>query len=141
MTHLYSCKSEIAPDGSGHYRITKFDADLNVESSYITTALTCDCPAGERPMCRHREMLPKFLLRNAVNTMWMYDYDRDGWVSQHVSEALEESVELCKPLVEAYSVILGERVDAVYQGVPIITRDDLSKPPSEAPATINRRGF
>lgn len=160
MTHLYSCKSEIGRDGNGFYRITKFDADLNVESSYITTALTCDCPAGERPMCRHREMLPKFLLRNAVNTFWMYDYDRDGWISQSVSEALGESAELA----EAYSVILGEHVDAVYQGVPIIMRDDLRKPSNETmphsvaastgvfdtpstgsnpvgAATINRRGF
>lgn len=80
MTILYSCKSTINADDSLAYRITKFDDDHNVESSYICTATTCECPAGVRPACRHREMLPMFLHRGAVNTGWMYDYDRGGWV-------------------------------------------------------------
>jgi hypothetical protein len=59
--------------------ITKFDEDMNPEASYHTTLITCECPAGERPICRHRSMLPKFLQRDAVDTDWFYDYDNIGW--------------------------------------------------------------
>ena len=75
MTILYNCKSEGAS-----FRITKFDDDLNPTSSYLTDGRTCDCPAAKRPMCRHREMLPRFQHRGAVDTGWMFDYDRGGWV-------------------------------------------------------------
>lgn len=77
---LYSCRH------SGDlYRITKFTTpDFNVESSYLCDATGCDCPAGHRPTCRHREMLPKFLAREAVGTSWLYDYDRGGWVQSGI---------------------------------------------------------
>lgn len=75
MTHLYNCRH----DGD-QYRITKFDADLNVEASYLTTLSHCDCPAGERDTCRHRQMLHRFLARNAIGTDWFFDHDRGGWV-------------------------------------------------------------
>lgn len=85
MTTLYSCKSEIDELDRERYRITKFDSDMNVEGSYIVTvgkgwAMTCECPAMGRPTCRHREMLPKFIARGAVNTNLMFDFDRGGWV-------------------------------------------------------------
>lgn len=80
MTFLYNCKSEIGKDGALRYRITKFDDAMNVESSYITDGVACDCPAGQRPTCRHRQMLPRFKQREAVNTEWFYDFDRGGWV-------------------------------------------------------------
>lgn len=81
MTFLYNCKSEIDKDGHDAYRITKFDDHMEVESSYLTDGKACDCPAGVRPNCRHREMLPKFIHRGAINSHWFYDYDRGGWVS------------------------------------------------------------
>lgn len=88
MTHLYSCKSETHPDGD-NYRITKFDADMNVESSYqiALDGSWCMCPAGERSTCRHREMLPKFIAKEAINSFWLFDYDRNGWVSMENSNA------------------------------------------------------
>jgi len=72
---LYSCKHS-----GDQYRISKFDDDLNVQSSYLCTETECDCPAGVRPICRHREMLPKFLERKTVDSNWWFDYDRGGWV-------------------------------------------------------------
>lgn len=77
MTFLYNCRHS-----GDQYRITKFNEHYEpVEgSSYLCTVQECDCPAGQRPMCRHREMLPRFLQREKVNTGWMYDYDRGGWV-------------------------------------------------------------
>lgn len=87
MTTLYSCKSEINIEDKGLYRITKFDEDMNVVSSYRTNGIACTCPAGERPTCRHRQMLPRFLARGAVNTFWLHDFDRNGWVSSQIQEA------------------------------------------------------
>ena len=84
MTHLYSCRH-----AGDEYRITKFDAQLNVESSYLCTLIECECPAGERATCRHRQMLPKFLQRKAVDTEWFLDFDRGGWVQVAVSEPAE----------------------------------------------------
>ena len=76
MPTLYNCRH----DGD-QYRITKFDSDLNPESSYLCTSTECECPAGVRPTCRHREMLPLFITHEHVGDGWMYDYDRDGWVN------------------------------------------------------------
>ena len=75
MTVLYNCRT----DGD-QYRITKFTSDLDVESSYLCTETECECPAGHRPTCRHREMLPKFIHRDHINDEWFFDYDRGGWV-------------------------------------------------------------
>src|SRR6266436_2303417 len=75
MTTLYNCHT----DGD-QYRITKFDSFGNVESTYLCTIDECECPAGFRPTCRHRHMLPRFIAKEAVNSFWFYDYDRQGWV-------------------------------------------------------------
>jgi hypothetical protein len=65
------------------FRITKFDADLNVESSYLLSntfdqagrpELVCECPAGVRPSCRHRQMLPDLL--PLVDTEYFWDFER-----------------------------------------------------------------
>jgi hypothetical protein len=76
MPTLYNCHT----DGD-QYRITKFDSLGNVESTYLCSETECECPAGHRPSCRHRQMLPKFLERNAVNSFWFLDWDRKGWVT------------------------------------------------------------
>lgn len=75
MTILYNCHT----DGD-QYRITKFN-DGEVESSYLCSSDECQCPAGSRPTCRHRMMLPMFLARGAVNSFWFLDFERKGWVS------------------------------------------------------------
>ncbi len=80
MPILYNCHT----DGD-HYRITKFN-DSEVESSYLCTEDECECPAGHRHTCRHRQMLPRFLHRNAVNTFWFHDFDRNGWISNEPVE-------------------------------------------------------
>src|SRR5437868_4986457 len=82
MNALYNCRTD--PAG---YRITKFDTDMNVQSSYICTETTCDCPAGVRPMCRHREMLPAFIARGAVGNGWFLNYDEGGWYEFGEGEA------------------------------------------------------
>ena len=69
---LYNAKS--TPDG---VRITKFTDDLDVESSYTVSRSTCDCPAGHRDTCRHRQMFPSFTGR--LDTAWLLDWDNRRW--------------------------------------------------------------
>lgn len=78
---LYNCKH-----AGDEYRISKFDQHMNVESSYLCNMSECNCPAGVRPSCRHRQMLPKFIQRKAIDSDWMYDFDRGGWVQIALSE-------------------------------------------------------
>lgn len=80
MTILYNCHH----DGT-EYRITKFN-DGEVESSYLCSTTECQCPAGQRPSCRHRLMLPMFISRGAVNSYWFLDFERKGWISNELKE-------------------------------------------------------
>jgi len=58
-------------------RITKFTDDLDVESSYTVSRNSCDCPAGRRDTCRHRQMFPSFVER--IDTPWFLDWDNARW--------------------------------------------------------------
>jgi hypothetical protein len=70
MTTLYNLHT----DGD-QYRITKF-VDGEVESSYLSTETECECPAGHRESCRHRQMIPEMLARGLTNTHWFWNFDR-----------------------------------------------------------------
>ena len=72
---LYNLKSS-----DGQWRITKFTNDLDVESSYITSLQECECPAGSRPTCRHRQMLPKMLNVGAEDSAMFYDFEHDQFL-------------------------------------------------------------
>lgn len=66
---------------NGHgYEITKFDEDLNPEATYTTGEVHCGCKAGQRPTCRHRQMLPLFQLTGRVNTGWFYEFEDGRWL-------------------------------------------------------------
>lgn len=69
MTTLYNCHH----DGD-QYRITKF-IDGTPEGSYLTTFSECECPAGHRDICRHRQMIPEFINRELVNTHLFINWD------------------------------------------------------------------
>lgn len=68
---LYNSRSTTDPQG--RILITKFDKDLNIESHYLTSPTTCECPAGQRQTCRHREMYPAIL--QIIDTEWFYCFD------------------------------------------------------------------
>lgn len=72
---LYNLRS-----ADGQWIVTKFDNDLNVESSYAVSESECACPAGSRPTCRHRQMLPKMLAVGAEDTPMFYNYDSDQFL-------------------------------------------------------------
>ena len=67
---LYNLKT----DGD-QWRITKFTNDLDVESSYLLSETECECPAGSRPTCRHRQMLPTLIAEGLENTSGFYDFE------------------------------------------------------------------
>lgn len=97
MTSLYSCRHS-----GDQYRISKFDSHFDLESSYLCTETECECPAGHRPTCRHRAMLPKFIARNAIGTDWFFDYDRGGWVqSGIVIQEMVDPVDVHNAIAEA----------------------------------------
>ena len=37
------------------------------------------CPAGVRPTCRHRKMLPLFMANDAIDTNKFYCYETHQW--------------------------------------------------------------
>lgn len=82
---LYNCKS----DGD-QYRISKFTNDLDVEASYLTSNDGCDCPAGHRPVCRHRQMLSRFIAKNATAGQWFHNYEANQWIRAAVDDVLDE---------------------------------------------------
>jgi|SRR5580704_4515061 hypothetical protein len=73
--NLYNCVT-----ANGGYRITKFTHDYEVESSYIVSADGCDCPAGSRPVCRHRTMLPFFIDGEHIDDGWFFIWDTRQWL-------------------------------------------------------------
>ncbi len=97
MATLYNCHT----DGD-QYRITKFDSLGNVESTYLCTIDECECPAGFRPTCRHRHMLPRFLAKGAVNSFYFYDYDRQGWVTNEPAVAKDPMFKPAEPAKPQY---------------------------------------
>jgi hypothetical protein len=76
MTSLYSLRST---PKEGEYIVTKFDPDYNVDSLYALNATECMCPAGHKPKCRHRTMLPMFLAQHHVDDGWFLDWDTRLW--------------------------------------------------------------
>lgn len=71
MSTLYNLRH----DGD-QYRITKW-IDGNPEASYLCDLGACECPAGVRPTCRHRQMLPRMLTANLLDSPAFWDHDRN----------------------------------------------------------------
>ena len=76
MTSLYSLRST---PKEGEFIVMKFDSDYEVESVYALSAGLCVCPAGHKPTCRHRKMLPMFLAQHHVDDGWFLDWDTRLW--------------------------------------------------------------
>jgi hypothetical protein len=118
MTFLYLCRT----DGD-QYRMVKMTSLSEVESSYLCSETHCECPAGVRPTCRHREMLPRFIQRNAINTGWGFDYDRGGWVQTEYGSTDE-------PISDPYSHL--HLSDGKYKGqhlnTPIYEVENIQEP-------------
>lgn len=100
---IYNCKAD-----EHSYRVTKFTADLEVESSYLVSAEACDCPAGHRHTCRHRQMLPLFEAKSATRGQYFLDFDRKVWLPAIADEDYQESTVLMPLPTIAHSITLPE---------------------------------
>lgn len=103
---LYNCKT----DGD-NWRITKFTNDLEVESSYLCSDAECECPAGHRPACRHRTMLPRFITKSATSGQFFHNFEANEWIRASTEDAFEESVdEIEEELDDSNSQVLTSPV-------------------------------
>ncbi len=117
MTALYSCRSINAVE----YRISKFDADLNLQSSYIMTQEGCDCPQGHKPTCRHRKMLPTFAKEGHIDDGYFYDWDTRMW-RKPINEAIDiEPAEVPSPI-------------SAVEGAPDVSQANAPSPPVVEPS-------
>lgn len=83
---LYNLKS-----ADGDWRITKFTNDLEPEGSYLVSADACTCPAGVRPTCRHRQMLPKFLAAGAEDSGMFFHFETEQFLTPDLGESNSSS--------------------------------------------------
>lgn len=91
--------------GPHGFQLGKFDHDLNLLAVYDTDAKHCTCPAGPRPTCKHRKMLPRMLAR--VDTDEFYCYETQTWsrplaqMADEYNGASEQPVEPTTPAILA----------------------------------------
>lgn len=136
MTNLYNCRHS-----GNQFRISKFDHHFDLESSYLCTETECTCPAGHRPTCRHRQMLPKFIARGTVNTEWFFDFDRGGWVQGEIEPAPEVVIEETAISIVSY-IELPANTDVAEEFSNLLTSSRSDATPASASAklpTIRRR--
>ena len=68
-----------------YYTIVKFENSFLLPTRDVYTVrvygntLNCDCPAGRRPSCKHRDMIKIFQDRDAINKMMFYTYETGEW--------------------------------------------------------------
>ena len=131
---LYNLRTE----GDG-YIITKHGEDMEVVSLYhmtsdpnypgIQNAITCNCPQGAKPTCRHRKMFPMMLER--VDTGWFFDFDNTGqWFDPFNTEGAAPA-----------DMASEEQASTMRDG---LERDELLKmgsPPPRDEMKISRRSF
>ncbi len=104
-------------------QFVKFDNDLNPEKTYIVSkgGAACDCPAGVRPTCRHRQMYWTFHSENKLGTDWFYDYEAKQWTKPLTKEMLE-SIPEGMPLTEQERGLEQELQAEVDKHADIIER-------------------
>jgi hypothetical protein len=137
---LYNLKSAL-----DDYRITKFTSDLDVESSYLLSdtfddsgrrQLLCECPAGTRPTCRHRQMLSNLI--PLVDTEFFWDFERGMSVDANGNPqraTVGEPLHLGEPLI----TIEGSMPNQFVVGENDHRGEGLAPAVATAPATSWRR--
>jgi hypothetical protein len=143
---LYSIRTHIDAAGASGYYITKF-VDGEVESAYRTSREACECPAGVRPTCRHRQMLPHMLNAGIVNTHWFLTWpeaqvvDFQGTLRRNLEDLLgredaaesAEETDLSDPVptdADGYEIPEGDGNEEQDEPEPI------EHPPGDYTATV-----
>lgn len=130
MTALYALRKH--PTHANTFSITKFDGDMNPESTYALTKENCSCPQAHKPTCRHRKMLPMFFAHNHINDGWFLDWDTRLW-RKPIHELEAEDNTLADP------TSLGKEDGALSppssgDGVVIQEPNATPSPPKDPPA-------
>lgn len=124
---------------SSGYLLAKFDDDFNVEAVYEltpargrngkeTSGWSCTCPAGPRPSCRHRKMLP--IMAPKADTENFYCYETQTWHRPITAEGFP-----AEPL--EYAKAVGPEPNDIIAEVPLIEEPKASAPTK--PETFRRR--
>jgi len=131
MPVLYSLRSS-----DGEWRITKFDEDLEMESSYIVSTDGCECPqwTSRERECRHMKMLPMMVER--ADSPWFFCYEDAQWYDP-TGEALSCQSGVAKEadLPEGVTVVglsdpaLLHNTIAAAVGEPVISRSVVASNP------------
>ena len=124
---LYNLRTE------GHkYLICKYNEEMEVVSKYNMVPfglngehISCDCPQGAKPTCRHRKMFPMMLER--VDTGWFFDYDNTGqWFDPFGTETPKDLDEV------------GPQAHSTVQQPASL---EMGSPPPRDEVRISRRSF
>lgn len=115
-----------------NYRITKFTNDLDVESSYLTSHNECACPAGHRPTCRHRQMLPTMLAANLCDSGGFYDFE----AQQVLLPVSDEPVEIESMVTLPDDADVAEEFSKLLHPRPTFTESTVGITPEELAAEL-----
>ena len=126
---LYSIRR--GPNG---HTITKFDDDFNPVATYDVTVGSCTCPAGPRPTCRHRKMLPRMLPK--VGQPEFYCYETQSWHRPVEAYGVEPSEAGAS---EASDYIAQEAEPELQPPPPVVGAALRSSAPTPAPTAAIRR--
>ena len=79
---LYTVRTVTNCDNS--FFVEKFDSVLLLPTGHyflqrVSKRFNCDCPAGNRPVCRHRELVEIFIDTESMDSGKLYDYDKKRW--------------------------------------------------------------
>lgn len=130
---LYNCKPSF---DDGRYIITKWSADLDIESSYITSISECECPAGVRPTCRHRQMLPHFIATDHIGDDFFFCFDDQTW--HQPFESVDHEAEEAR--VDAGATEFNpDGADTSVASVPSAPAGEVERSVVPSPAPFKRR--
>lgn len=128
MTALYALRKH--PTHASTFSITKFDGDMNPESTYVLTKENCSCPQAHKPTCRHRKMLSMFFTHHHINDGWFLDWDTRLWRKPiHELEAEDNTLADSTSIGKAEAKD-GEELYGLYLEQIEATREIVSSSPS-----------
>ena len=91
--------------------LDKFDTDLNFLAEYNVAPDYCSCPAGPRPSCRHRKMLPRML--GKVGLPEFYCYETNTWHRPLPAELETDLSDKKTVVIDEASAVTQEMWDSV----------------------------
>ncbi len=137
-TMLYNCMS--IPMG---YRIGKFDGDLNLEAAYHVglNGRECDCPAGNKPICKHRKMLPIFKDAEHINDGWFLNWNTRQWAAppEELKDLLEQS-EISEEVTAQLQQDMAATVANAFEGSSTAAEVASSPAPANCPPVEDASG-